>query len=71
VISGIRNDTKIFLDRNGINYASESVNSILSKLYDLIDEKGFAPPDFLDYNDFGREAQKSYDDIYHNAKETK
>lgn len=36
----------------------------LRLLYDLIDEKGFAPPDYYDYNDFGREAQRVYDDIY-------
>ena len=28
------------------------------------DEKGFAPPHYYDYNDFGREAQRVYDDIY-------
>ena len=36
----------------------------LRLLYDLIDEKGFAPPHYEVYNDFGREAQRVYDDLY-------
>ena len=36
----------------------------LRLLYDLIDEKGFAPPHYERYNDFGREAQRVYDDLY-------
>ena len=36
----------------------------LRLLYDLIDEKGFASPHYDEYNDFGREAQKVYDDLY-------
>lgn len=38
--------------------------TVLRLLYDLIDEKGFAPPHYDEYNDFGREAQKVYDDLY-------
>lgn len=38
----------------------------LLPLYDLIDEKGFAPPHYHDYNDFGRKAQRVYDDLYYN-----
>ena len=41
---------------------------ILDNLYDLIDDKGFAPPKYHEYNDFGREAQKVYDDIYWSNK---
>lgn len=44
--------------------AMSEINDALSILYDLIDEKGFAPPHFYDYNDFGREAQRVYDDLY-------
>lgn len=40
------------------------VNDALAVISDLIDEKGFAPPHFYDYNDFGREAQRVYDDLY-------
>lgn len=36
----------------------------LRLLYDLINEKGFAPPRYEEYNDFGREAQRVYDDLY-------
>ena len=47
--------------------AALQVNSLreaLDLLYDLIDEKGFAPPHYDEYNDFGREAQRVYDDLY-------
>lgn len=47
------------------------VNDILDPLGDLIDRQGFAPPDYYDYNDLGREAQKVYDDIYLCAEEDK
>lgn len=40
------------------------VNDALFRLYNLIDEKGFAPPHYDEYNDFGREAQRVYDDLY-------
>ena len=45
---------------------AEKCNDILLPLYDLINEKGFAPPHNNDYNAFGREAQKVYDDVYYN-----
>ena len=47
-------------------FNAQSVKEILEMLYDLINEKGFAPPDFEEYNDFGRQAQMVYDDIYQN-----
>lgn len=40
------------------------IQDALDPLYDLIDEKGFAPPHYDEYNDFGREAQRVYDDLY-------
>lgn len=43
---------------------AENVNDALDLLFDLIEEKGFAPPDYEWYNDFGREAQRVYDDLY-------
>ena len=45
---------------------TEILNDVLELLYDLIDEKGFAPPHYDEYNDFGREAQRVYDDLYLN-----
>lgn len=45
---------------------SNSLRDVLIALYDLIDDKGFAPPNYDEYNDFGREAQKVYDSIYYN-----
>lgn len=43
---------------------ADTVRAALWQLYDLIDEKGFAPPHYDEYNDFGREAQSVYDDLY-------
>lgn len=43
----------------------ETKTDILDSLYELIDEKGFAPPHYDSYNDFGREAQRVYDDIFY------
>lgn len=43
---------------------AKGLRDTLELLYDLIDEKGFAPPAYEEYNDFGREAQRVYDDIY-------
>lgn len=52
-------------------YLPEALNvttlrEALKLLYCLIDEKGFAPPHYDEYNDFGREAQSVYDDLYYN-----
>lgn len=44
---------------------SDDIGDVLWMLYDLIDEKGFAPPHYYEYNDFGEEAQKAYDDLYY------
>jgi hypothetical protein len=44
----------------------DDIGGVLWLLYDLIDEKGFAPPHYDEYNDFGREAQRVYDDLYLN-----
>lgn len=41
-----------------------TVDGVLSLLYEWIDENGFAPPKYEDYNDLGREAQRVYDDIF-------
>lgn len=43
---------------------ANTLREVLILLYDLIDEKGFAPPHYDEYNDFGREAQRVYDDLY-------
>ena len=33
---------------------------------DYINDNGFEPPDFYDYNDLGRKAQKVYDRVFEN-----
>jgi len=56
--------SKEFICRYLPAYVDASESEILDALYELIDEQGFAPPDYHEYNDFGREAQRVYDDIY-------
>lgn len=43
---------------------AKHVNDALDPLFDLIALKGFAPPHYDEYNDFGREAQRVYDDLF-------
>lgn len=43
---------------------SEKLGDVLNALFELIEDKGYAPPNYYDYNDFGREAQKVYDDVF-------
>lgn len=61
----MKNSSREFLERY-LPDALEAteLNSVLDRLFDLIEEKGFAPPEYEGYNDFGREAQRVYDDIY-------
>lgn len=57
--------SKKFLEKNLPQaLSSEDIGVALRLLYDLIDEKGFAPPHYDEYNDFGRKAQRVYDDLY-------
>ena len=59
--------SKRFLEENlPAALQAEALNDVLEMLYDLINEKGFAPPTYDAYNDFGREAQQVYDDLYMN-----
>lgn len=62
-------ESKRFLEKYLPEKVEDDVASILDELYDLIDMKGFAPPKYHEYNDFGREAQRVYDDIYWSNKE--
>ena len=43
---------------------ANELSDALDMLFDLIEEKGYAPPHYDDYNDFGREAQRVYDDVF-------
>lgn len=61
------NESRAFLEKYLPEALSmEECNDALDTLYELIDEKGFAPPHYHDYNEFGRTAQKVYDDIFLN-----
>ena len=44
---------------------SEDIVFSLDLLYYWINENGFAPPHYEDYNDLGEEAQQVYDDLYY------
>lgn len=58
-------ETRQFLEQNLPEaLQTDSIRRALRLLYDLIDDKGFAPPHYDEYNDFGREAQRAYDDLY-------
>ena len=48
---------------------TENIGKVLKLLGDMIVFNGFEPPDYYDYNDFGREAQSVYDDIYLSNKD--
>lgn len=57
--------SKLFLEKYiPAALQANSLRETLDLLYDLIDEKGFAPPHYDEYNDFGREAQRVYDDLF-------
>lgn len=53
IIKNLKNGEKLL--------ESNDINDILDPLGDLIDDKGFYG---YDYNDFGRKAQKVYDNVY-------
>ena len=61
---------RIFLENNITDIdkwiLQGKVRQILDAIGECIDRKGFAPPDYYDSNEFGREAQKVYDRIYEN-----
>ena len=58
-------ESKCFLEQNLPEaLEKEDCNDALDLLFDLIEEKGYAPPHYYDYNDFGRQAQRVYDDLY-------
>ena len=38
--------------------SSEDIGETLRMLYDLVDEKGFAPPNYDEYNDFAEKPGK-------------
>lgn len=43
---------------------TNELSDALDMLFDLIEEKGYAPPHYDEYNNFGREAQRVYDDVF-------
>ena len=58
-------ESKRFLEKNLPNaLETDSVRQTRLLLFDWIEDHGFAPPHYDEYNDLGREAQRVYDDIY-------
>ena len=56
--------SRLFLEQNMPEVvAAEAPNDILGPLYDLIMQRGFVSHE-AGYNNFGREAQAVYDDIF-------
>ena len=57
--------SEIFLKKNIPEALKcQTANGVLDLLYDFIEANGYAAPDYEDYNDMGRAAQKVYDDVY-------
>ena len=60
-------ESRLFLEKHLPEIlTSEDIAFSLDLLDDWIDENGFAPPHYDEYNDLGREAQRVYDDLYYN-----
>ena len=58
-------ETRRFLEKELPEALNEKdVGNALWMLFELINDKGFAPPHYDEYNDFGRKAQLVYDDLY-------
>ena len=63
----LKDSSRNFLEKNlPAALEANSLREALILLYNWIDENGFAPPHYDEYNDLGREAQRVYDDLYYN-----
>ena len=59
-------ESRLFLEKHAPSTLyMDKLGDVLNVIFDLIEDKGFAPPHYHEYNDFGREAQRVYDDIYY------
>lgn len=45
---------------------ADDVESLLDEIDGFMTEKGYAPPDYQELNEIGREAERILDRIYHN-----
>lgn len=58
-------ESRKFLEQNLPDaLRAEKLVDVLDMLFDWIEDHGYAPPHYDEYNDLGREAQRVYDDIY-------
>ncbi len=58
-------ESRAFLEKNcPAVLKANTIGDALEILYDDIDEKGFGGEHYDEYNDYGRAAQKVYDDLY-------
>ena len=58
-------ESRKFLEQNLPDaLRAEKLVGVLDMLFDWIEDHGYAPPHYDEYNDLGREAQRVYDDIY-------
>lgn len=61
----MQDSSKAFLKKNAPAVLEKNTSrDALIELGKFINHFGFSPPEYEDYNDLGREAQKVYDDIY-------
>ena len=64
----IREEDKKYITTNipeAVNFISQdNLDMTLRVIYKFIDRKGFAAPDYEDYNEIGRKVQRIYDHIY-------
>lgn len=57
--------TRAFLEKNcPATLGADNISDALEILYDDIEEKGFGGEHYDEYNEYGRKAQKAYDDLY-------
>lgn len=63
-------DDKKFIKKNFQNaeevLVMSNIRDVLDAIFDWINDNGFEPPHYYDYNDLGREAQRVYDRIFRN-----
>ena len=58
-------ESRKFLEQNLPDaLRAEKLVDVLDMLFDWIEDHGYAPPHYDEYNDLGREAQRVHDDIY-------
>ena len=62
-------ESRAFLKKNcPAVLQADNLSDALDILFEDIEEKGFGGEHFDEYNDYGRAAQRVYDDLYYSNK---